>query len=336
MSRLYYQSLISAAIICSLILVAYYFVSKPAESEILDVIETQYIEPEVAGPIQPIPTIDVIDKSWLRLGKALFNSKLLSKDNSISCASCHLVNFGGDDGFPVSTGINSKTGTRNSPTVLNAVFNFKQFWDGRSHSLEDQIEGPIHNPVEMGTNWKEVLHKLRQDEDFRQMFESVNPRGVTQEALVKAIAIYEQSLVTPNAPIDRYLLGDDKALDYRQKQGLAKFKEFGCITCHQGVNIGGNIYQKFGRLDNIPEGLRKDLGLYEHTGRPEDKHIFKVPSLRNVADTAPYFHDGSVKTLEQAVQTMAKVQLGRELSEEDVSDLVALLNAFSAKVQELE
>ncbi len=336
MIRNYYLGVVSALIICNLIIVGYFGLSLPEESKQGLDTDTVYSKVGVDGAIQPLPNIESIDFRWVHLGKALFNSKLLSKDNSISCASCHMIDFGGDDGFPVSTGIRSQVGKRNSPTVLNSVFNFRQFWDGRSHNLSAQAGEPIHNPVEMGSNWHEVVEKLNQDRFFRDMFSEINAKGVTQEAIIKAIATFEESLITPDAPIDKYLMGYENALTQQQIRGLKKFTEFGCVACHQGINIGGNMYQKVGRIDKSPRYLLTDLGRYLVTGNNDDKYVFKVPSLRNVAQTSPYFHNGSVKSLSEAVRIMANIQLGRNLSNEDVEDLVALLNAFSAPVKRIE
>lgn len=318
---------------CSLLPLSYHFYLLPENKEVTD-IPTEYEFQQVEGPIQPIPKISSIDDDWRLLGRALFNSTLLSKDNSISCASCHSVNAGGDDGFAVSTGVNSQKGERNSPTVLNAVFNFRQFWDGREPSLAAQINGPIHNPVEMATNWPDVVGKLQKDPYFSKAFRDISVKGVTEQNIVKAIVTYEESLVTPNSPIDRYLLGDKAALTPQQVRGLDKFITYGCATCHQGRNIGGNFFQKLGRIDEIPQKLTKDLGRFKSSKDPADRYVFKVPSLRNVAQTAPYFHNGSVESLSEAVDIMAKTQLGLSLNERDNQDIVALLKAFSAPTME--
>jgi cytochrome c peroxidase len=185
----------------------------------------------------------------------------------------------------------------------------------------------------MGSNWEEVVAKLNNDELFKNMFDAINPKGVTVEAIVKAITTYEESLVTPGSDIDRYLLGDSSALSPQQKRGLEKFNNFGCITCHQGVNIGGNLFQKIGRIDKVSAQFSQDLGRYGVTGQEHDKYVFKVPSLRNVVHTAPYFHNGEVKTLYEAIQLMGRVQLGRELSSADIEDIEALLHAFSADLE---
>lgn len=284
----------------------------------------------VPGPIQPIPEKAHFEQGWVQLGKSLFNSKLLSGDNSIACASCHLVNYGGDDGFALSTGFNNALGERNSPTVLNAVFNFRQFWDGRSTGLFTQIAGPIHNPAEMNSNWQQIITKLNKEPAIKQAFSELNENTINKNNISKAITLYQSTLITPHSPIDRYLLGDQNALTQQQQRGWRAFQSLGCIGCHQGRNIGGNMYQKLGRIDLIQGPLKDDLGRYKVTKNSNDKHVFKVPSLRNVTLTAPYFHNGSVATLSEAVSLMAKMQLGIELSEQTQQDLVALLHAFSS------
>ena len=299
-------------------------------------IETEYRFQHVDGPIQPLPHIVKIDHEWRLLGRALFHSSLLSRDNTIACSSCHLINSGGDDGFAVSTGIDNLKGDRNSPTVLNAVFNFRQFWDGREPDLLAQTPLPIHHPLEMDSNWAEVIKKLSSDDYFATAFSALSPEGVTADNIVKALITFEESLITPDSPIDLYLLGDKTALTKQQIRGLDKFINFGCTTCHQGKNIGSNFYQKLGRIDIIPEKLLNDFGKFNVTEDEADKYVFKVPTLRNIAETAPYFHNGSVETLEEAVQIMAKTQLGMDISEQDKKDIVALLKAFSAPVQEVQ
>ncbi len=317
-------------------MVTYFFSTQPEPDNIQILTDTSYNYTAVKGPIQPIPTTINVNTQWARLGKALFNSTLLSRDNTIACVSCHLINYGGDDGFPVSTGIDNLTGSRNSPTVLNAAFNFRQFWDGRSKDLAEQVSGPVHNPVEMGSKWPEIVEKLKQEPQFNHVFLELSPDGVTPANIIKAITIFEETLITPNAPIDQYLMGNTNALSEQQKRGYDKFIQFGCVTCHQGRNIGGNLYQKLGRIDTVPSYLLDDLGLYEITKKPNDRYVFKVPSLRNIAETAPYFHNGSVSTLPEAVTIMAKSQLGVTLSEEDISDLVELLKSFSGPLYRLE
>ena len=331
----YYITLILGIFVCSIVPISLYYLSGE-KSRIQAERKTIYHYEKVDGPIQPIPRTMEIDTRWVNLGKALFHSPLLSKNNTVSCSSCHLIDFGGDDGFPVSTGVDNAKGVRNSPTVLNSTFNFRQFWDGRASSLSEQIAGPVHNPIEMGSSWAEIVEKLSSDSYFNKTFYSLSQHGVTRENIVKAITTYEESLITPNAPIDRYLLGDDTALNDQQQRGLDHFINHGCATCHQGVNIGGNLYQKLGRVNSIPEILIQDSGKHQTSNQEQDRNVFKVPSLRNVADTGPYFHNGAVDNLPQAVRIMASSQLGRELPEQEIEDIVALLHAFSSKVIELQ
>lgn len=314
---------------------AYYFYTEPNKSKNLNYQSTQYTSQYVEGALQPLPLISEISTDWALLGEALFNSPLLSADNTISCASCHNVHEGGDDGFAVSIGIHNKAGSRNSPSILNSSLNFKQFWDGRSRSNSEQVREPIHNPVEMGSNFEQIISKLKGDATFNQIFNRLEEDGVTENNIIKAIVTYEESLITHNSAIDNYLLGDEGALTEQQKQGLTKFKSFGCITCHQGRNIGGNLYQKIGRINDVPEHLLNDKGRYNITGLESDLHVFKVPSLRNVALTAPYFHNGSIETLSEAVKLMGETQLGIKLSDSDIEDIVALLYSFSGEVTEL-
>lgn len=328
----YYKTVFFSLLLCTLVPAALYFASgEPSSAKVADQKTVYYFE-KVPGPIQPIPRKMDIDTRWVNLGKALFISPILSKNNTTSCSSCHLLDFGGDDGFPISIGINNSKGERNSPTVLNSSFSFRQFWDGRASTLSDQISGPVHNPVELGSSWAEIIAKLKNDSYFNESFRALDPMGVTVENIVKAITTFEESLITPNAPIDRFLLGDKTALNEQQQRGLNLFMNHGCTTCHQGTNIGGNMYQKLGRVSEIPELLDEDLGRYHVTRKEQDKYVFKVPSLRNVAQTAPYFHNGAVDTLPQAVRIMGKSQLGRELPEDEIDDIVALLHAFSSPV----
>lgn len=335
MDNKYYLSLVCAFLLCAVFPTVFYY-SSVEQKEDKKHTKTVYFFENVQGPIQPIPRKLIIDKDWLILGKALFHSPLLSKDNTISCASCHMIDFGGDDGFPVSTGINNAQGVRNSPTVLNATFNFRQFWDGRASSLAEQAVGPIHNPLEMGSSWDEITAKLSDDIYFSETFIKLSADGVTAENIIKAITIYQESLITPGSPIDNYILGDKEALTAQQKRGLSLFINYGCSTCHQGRNIGGNIYQKLGRINNIPQVLTLDKGRFEVTNEQADEYIFKVPTLRNIAETAPYFHNGAIDNLPDAVRIMAKTQLGRELTNDEVADIVALLHSFSAKILEVQ
>jgi cytochrome c peroxidase len=288
-------------------------------------------------PIKPIPQEVRLDSRKVALGRALFHERKLSHDNTISCASCHDLSKGGTDRRARSLGINGAEGTINSPTVFNSGFNSKQFWDGRAGTLEEQVDGPIHAAAEMGSSWNEVLAKLRAEARYATGFKEIYPDGVQARNIKDAISVFERSLITPNSPFDRFLRGDEAALSAAAKLGYEKFKSYGCATCHQGVNVGGNMFETLGAMaDYFAERgqvTKIDYGRFNVTGREEDRYVFKVPSLRNVALTAPYFHDGSAGTLESAVTVMGKYQLGRPLSREDVTELVKFLESLTGEYE---
>ena len=293
-----------------------------------------------AEPIKPIPASITVDIDKVLLGEKLFHDVKLSKDNTVSCASCHDVSDGGDDNAQVSTGIEGKKGVINAPTVFNVGFNFKQFWDGRAGSLEDQVDGPVQNVQEMGSIWPEVVAKLYQDDDYALAFKNIYADGITRENIKNAIAEYQRTLITPDSPFDRWLGGDENAITERQKRGYKKFKDYGCTSCHQGVNVGGNMFQVFGVLNsyflergNITEA---DMGRFNITGNKADQHAFKVPSLRMAAHTAPYLHDGTAETLRDAVDIMFRYQLGREAPDEDKNDIVEFINSLAGKYTKVE
>lgn len=286
-------------------------------------------------PIRPIPLTVKLDAKKVALGDKLFHDKRLSKDNTLACASCHGLDRGGVDGGVGSTGINGAKGPINAPTVFNSGFNFRQFWDGRANSLEEQAAGPIHNPKEMGSNWAEVLGKLSQDAALVATFKESYPDGLQPKNVQDAIATFERSLITPNSRIDKYLRGDKTALKDDELRGYQLFKNYGCVACHQGVNVGGNMFQVFGVMGDYfakrGGATEADLGRFNVTKNEADKHMFKVPSLRNVALTAPYFHDGSAKTLNDAVEVMFKFQLGRVAPQQDKELIVKFLHTLTGE-----
>ena len=288
-----------------------------------------------SGRFRPLVELPKLDPERVALGQALFLERRLSHDNSIACASCHDLERGGGDGRQVAVGIKGQRGELNSPTVFNAALNFAQFWDGRAATLEEQARGPVHNPIEMGSNWAEVIAKLESVDSYRKAFAHAFPDGMTGDNIAAAIAEFERSLITPGSRFDQWLLGREDALSADEKAGFRLFRDFGCGSCHQGVNLGGNMYQKFGIFSPFrPVGreLRSsDLGRFNVTGEASDKGVFKVPSLRNVALTAPYFHDGSASTLDQAVAVMAKVQLGRDIKPREQALIVAFLHTLTGK-----
>lgn len=286
-------------------------------------------------PIRPIPIETKLDSRKVSLGEKLFHDRRLSRDNTIACASCHDLTKGGTDRLPFSIGVGGAKGTINAPTVFNAAFNFRQFWDGRASSLEEQATIPIHDPIEMGSNWKDVVSKLGGDKVLRASFNEIYPDGVQPKNIQDAIATFERSLTTPNSRFDRYLRGNKSALTGEELRGYELFKNYGCVACHQGVNVGGNMFQRFGVMDDYLSKrgapTTKDLGRYNVTKNETDKFVFKVPSLRNVALTVPYFHDGSAGTLEEAVTVMIRFQLGRPVPEADKALIVKFLHTLTGE-----
>ncbi|HZE99941.1 MAG TPA: cytochrome-c peroxidase [Planctomycetota bacterium] len=287
-------------------------------------------------PIHPLPLRSTGDPRKIALGRKLFLDKRLSQDRSISCASCHDLTRGGADGRPVSIGVGGQAGDRNAPTVFNVAFNFRQFWDGRADTLEQQVEGPLLNPKEMKNTWPEILKVLQDDADYRNDFQAIFTQPLQKEQVTACLASFLRSLVTVSR-FDRFLRGDGTAITDREKEGYELFKRKGCVTCHQGSNAGGNLFSKFGAMGDYfaDRGTldHADLGRFKITGREEDKYVFKVPSLRNVGRTAPYFHDGSVATLEEAVTIMAQYQLGKRLSSEEARLITEFLGSLSGETR---
>jgi len=298
--------------------------------------QTQY-NPPADLLITAIPNPPQLNKDIVALGKLLFFDTALSKNHSVSCASCHNLHNGGVDGLTVSFGINNQRGNINSPTVLNSALNFKQFWDGRASSLEDQIDGPINNPKEMGSSWPEVISRLKQNARYQKKFKTLYPdSGISEQTIKHAIATYERSLLTPNSRFDLYLKGQQDAITPAEKEGYQLFISYGCVNCHQGVNMGGNMFEKIGIMhDYFADRGNKtevDLGRYRVTLIEEHKYEFKVPSLRNIALTAPYFHDGQTKTLASAVEKMAYYQLGISLPKQETTSIVDFLKTLTGKL----
>ena len=292
-----------------------------------------------AEPIKPIPANGEYHAEKVSLGRRLFHDQRLSKDDSVSCASCHDLASGGDDGRRVSVGVDDAVGAINAPTVFNAGFNFKQFWDGRANTLEEQIDGPVQSSVEMGSLWPDVVTKLYSDDTYPALFDAIYPDGINRSNVKNALAEFMRSLNTPNGRFDRWLGGDESALNEEETRGYRLFKHYGCVSCHQGAAVGGNMFQVFGVLNeyfkrrgNITEA---DMGRYNVTGNETDMHAFKVPSLRMAAHTAPYLHDGSAATLRDAVDIMFEFQLGREAPDEDKDAIVAFIETLAGESEEL-
>ncbi len=281
-----------------------------------------------AEPITPIPQSVEVNEQKAKLGKKLFFDTILSADNTISCATCHDLQNGGDDGLKFSFGIGGQEGSINSPTVYNSAYNFRQFWNGRAKDLTHQTYGPIENPVEMGNKLDKLIVTLNKT-PYKKEFENIYSDGVTKKNIGDAIAEYEKTLITPNSPFDNYLRGDKSAISQNEKDGYELFKTKGCIACHHGVNVGGNLYNKFGVMREVES---KRVGRYEVTKNKADKYYFKVPTLRNIAQTAPYLHDGRYDKLEDVVKFMARYQLGRTVSQEEVDKIVSFLYSLSGEI----
>ncbi|WP_151899385.1 cytochrome-c peroxidase [Sulfurimonas hydrogeniphila] len=279
-------------------------------------------------PITPLPQSVQVNQAKAKLGQVLFFDPILSHDNTISCASCHDLHNGGDDGLKFSFGIQGQEGSVNAPTVYNAVFNFRQFWDGRAKNLQEQAIGPIENPVEMGSSFEEIIPKLKKSK-YKKLFDAIYNDGITKNNITDAIAEYEKTLITPNSRFDRYLRGDKSALTQKEKEGYELFKSKGCVSCHHGENIGGNLYNKFGIFN---ESNSEWLGRYNITHKERDKYFFKVPSLRNIARTAPYFHDGRTYDLKKAVEIMSQYQLGRHITKEEIAKITAFLQSLNGEL----
>jgi cytochrome c peroxidase len=289
----------------------------------------------VFAAVQALPQQVALAPDKVALGERLFHDARLSSNDSISCASCHGLTTGGVDNRARSIGVNGAVGDINAPTVFNSGFNFAQFWNGRAATLEDQVDGPVNNPKEMASNWPQVVAKLSSDATYPAQFSRLYSDGVTPVNIKDAIATFERSLVTPNSRFDRYLNGDQAALSVREKHGFELFQSHGCSSCHQGVNLGGNMYGKVGQMGDYFADRGNpgdaDLGRFNLDNDGHGMNVFKVPGLRNVARTAPYFHDGTIETLLQAVKTMAKYQLGRPIAPEDMDDIVAFLESLTGE-----
>jgi cytochrome c peroxidase len=286
-------------------------------------------------PLKPLPPAPNQDPQRIELGRQLFNETRLSVNNSLSCASCHQLEKGGADNKPFSLGFDGKPLAVNTPSVLNASLNFRQFWNGRADTLEAQAHAVVQSPSEMASNWEQVVQTLSTDPIYHSAFITAYPNGVTAANVQNALATYERTLLSSNSRFDQYLLGNTDILTLDEKYGYQRFKDYGCIACHQGVNIGGNMFQKFGVFgDYIADRGNPtvaDQGRFNVTADEADRAVFKVPSLRNVAITAPYFHDGSALTLEDAVDVMFRYQLGRLPSEEDKTLIILFLTTLTGQ-----
>lgn len=282
-------------------------------------------------PIQPIPKAVIKNPAMVELGKKLFFEPRLSKSGFISCNSCHNLSTGGSDNLSSSIGDHWQQGPIRSPTVLNSSMNVAQFWDGRAKSLQEQASGPIANPKEMASNHVLALDVLRSIPAYVNEFDKVfGHKQITMQEVTQAIAAFEETLVTPDSRFDQWLKGNKKALNTQELRGYQTFKTAGCVACHNGPAVGGNSFQKMGLVAPYHTS-NPAQGRAGVTGKEADRMSFKVPSLRNVALRAPYFHDAGAPTLEAAVTTMGQLQLGRSFNKQEVADIVAFLHTLTGK-----
>lgn len=291
-------------------------------------------------PIEPIPLHQDLDPRKVMLGEGLFGDPRLSEDGKVACTSCHLLNRGGADVRPLSIGAEGRAMSVNTLTVFNSALNFPKNWEGNADSLDAQLGMVVHDDRILNTTWPRLIARLSADTALVSKFQKVYPDGVTQATITDALTTYEQSLTTPNAQFDRWLRGDAAALKPDELAGYQLFKGYGCVSCHQGVNVGGNMFQVLGVVGErgayfTARGhiTNADYGRFNVTGAEADRFVFRVPSLRNVALTAPYLHDGSAATLPDVVRIMFKYQLGRTADQHDVDLIVKFLHTLTGEYQ---
>jgi cytochrome c peroxidase len=285
-------------------------------------------------PISPIPSGVALDADKVRLGEMLFHDVRLSHGDVLACASCHLLAEGGDDNQAHSRGSDGELSNFNAPTVFNASLSFRLNWRGNFRSLEKQNEAVLLDHHLMNTTWQALLPKLRADATYRDAFATVYGSAPTPAQVLDALATFQRSLTTPDARFDRHLRGERDAITPEEERGYQLFKDYGCVACHQGVNVGGNLFQRFGVFhDPFAQGPIRtpDLGRFTITGEADDRFVFRVPSLRNVALTAPYFHDGRAETMEQAIEEMARSQLGRVLTGREIGLIAGFLRTLTGE-----
>jgi cytochrome c peroxidase len=293
----------------------------------------------VEDPIEPLPTELVIEHpDRVELGRKLFFDPIMSHDGALACSDCHHLATGGTDNLAFSKHRDKAPGV-NTPTVLNVGQLYWLHWAGAYSRLEDQLDTPLESPKVLASTWEGLLDRLRDQPSYARGFAEAYETGLTEDNVRDAVASFERTLVTPNAPFDRYLRGDSGALSHREVEGYRLFKSLGCISCHQGMGIGGNMFQRFGVMkdyfDRSGDDAAAELSRFAVTKLEKDRYVFRVASLRNVALTAPYFHDGSAPTLDEAVGVMAEYQLGRDLTPEQTDLVVAFLHTLTGEIPEV-
>jgi cytochrome c peroxidase len=288
-------------------------------------------------PIEPLPLTVPIDPARAELGQQLFHDVRLSRGKDRSCATCHPLNNNGIDGRPRASAYRKSRVLRNTPTIFNVGFDLFLTWDGKFETLSDLNDKVLQDAALMDMTWPELLSELNADSKYAVRFRAIYREGVSKKAVLDALDSFETSLITPNARFDRYLRGELNALSGDEIEGYQLFKSYGCVACHQGINIGGNLFQTFGVFSNMvptpPSPVYPDSGRFALTNDDRDKGVFRVPSLRNVAVTAPYFHDGRAEKLDDAVDTMARAQLGRVLGAREIHLIVRFLGSLTGEFQ---
>jgi cytochrome c peroxidase len=306
---------------------------------------SQSIYDDASEYLFALPTLNELIEDFgyndaqIELGRHLYFEERVSKDENISCASCHGLDTGGVDLLPTSVGHNGQVGGRNAPTVLNAVLNIEQFWDGRAPNLVEQAKGPVENPIEMANTRDALIETLKGIPGYVSLFSKAYPSQedpITFDNFATAVAAFETTLLTPSR-FDAFLMGDMQALSLGEKVRLDIFSDRGCVECHNGYNIGGGNYQRFGAVREPGTSHRpeNDIGLAAVSGDPTDKIVYRVPTLRNIAETGPYFHTGSADRLEEAIQVMAQVQLRSDLSQDEVDLLIEFLQALTGELPDI-
>ncbi|EXJ10297.1 Cytochrome c551 peroxidase precursor [Nitrincola nitratireducens] len=283
--------------------------------------------------ILPVPNPPEQNPLLVKLGEQLFHDERLSGDKTVSCATCHALETGGMDLAKVSTGVGGKKGVIRAPSVFNSHLNHTQFWDGRVKTLEAQVDGPLHDELEMASNWPLVIGRLNADPQLRSEFKKVFDEELNPEQVRIALAAFQRTLMLTNSPFDRWLAGDMEAITAQQKNGFRLFQEYGCISCHQGANVGGNMFARMGSLESFTlfksaEMEQVSLGRYNVTGNRKHLYVFKVPGLRTAALNHYFFHDSSASSLEEAIDMMARVQLGRQLTRDQAQDIAEFIRSL--------
>jgi cytochrome c peroxidase len=291
-----------------------------------------------AAPLSPLPaSVPNLDLRRVALGRELFSDTRLSDDGLVSCSTCHALGLGGANAQAKSTLPNRPPVGVNVPTIFNLAYDFRYAWNGRYKTLEDQLDFALGVPSAMRNTWSNVVATLSRDARAVSEFRQAYPAGLTEQTVRDALVSYARSLSTPNARFDRHLRGE-LPLSAVEQRGYEHFRDYGCVSCHQGVNVGGNMFERFGVMrdyfkDRGTAEVAADLGLYGVTHKEDDRRVFRVPSLRNVALTAPYFHDGSAATLADAITTMGRYQLGLELSQQEVAEIGAFLHTLTGELE---